>query len=61
MLRAGDLQMINDFSQGELCPLPPMCCVLTRSLTSLFAGKGEEGERGDGGGVEMLEIKAYRS
>lgn len=26
--RAGDLQMINDFSQGELCPPPPMCCGL---------------------------------
>lgn len=40
MCRAGDLQMINDFSQGELCPPPPMCCGLLPSLTRLFAGMG---------------------
>lgn len=25
MFRAGDPKMINDFSQAELCPPPPMC------------------------------------
>lgn len=50
MCRAGDLQMINDSPQGELCPLPPLCCVLTPSLASLFAGGGGGSE--DGGGRE---------
>ena len=38
--RAGDLQMINGFSQGELCPPLPVCCGLLPSLTRLFAGMG---------------------
>lgn len=38
VFRAGDLKMINDFSQGELCPPPPTCCVLPPSFASLFAG-----------------------
>lgn len=40
MCRAGDLQMINGFSQGELCPPLPVCCGLLPSLTRLFAGMG---------------------
>lgn len=51
MCRAGDLQMINDFSQGELCPPPPMCCGLLPSLTRLFAGMGwGRVSKGVGGG-----------
>lgn len=50
MFRAGDLKMINDFSQGELCPPPPTCCVLPPSLTSLFSGGG-------GGGGECMKAK----
>lgn len=45
VFRAGDLKMINDFSQGELCPPPPTCCMLPPSFASLFAGGG-----GGGGG-----------
>lgn len=47
---AGDLQMINDFSQGELCPPPPMCCVLLPSLTGLFVREGGWCQKGRGAG-----------
>lgn len=40
MFRAGDLRMINDFSQGELCPPPPMCSVLPPSLPPQLVCRG---------------------
>lgn len=52
VFRAGDLKMINDFSQAELCPPPPS---LPPSLTSFFAGGG--GWRKDGAGCGCSKAK----
>ena len=60
MFGAGDLQMINDFSQGELCPPPPMCCVLLPSLTGLFVGEGgwcQKGRGAEDAGRHSLPIR----
>lgn len=52
MCRAGDLQMINDFSQGELCPPPPMCYGLLPPPSSpCLQGWGGEGVKQEGCGV----------
>lgn len=55
MCGAGDLQMINDFPQGELCPLPPMCGVITPPSPACLQ-REEEALRL--GGEGRLEVEA---
>lgn len=58
MFRAGDLKMINDFSRGELCPLPPVCS-LPPSRPRQLVYRGRRTVSG-GGVVETLPVQAYR-